>query len=62
MICNHSIIGSAIGLGASVFPLFQQLGIYEEFLKHGKHVNEYHMFKEDLNLIHTMQTTWLKDA
>ncbi|KAF9309234.1 hypothetical protein BG003_010008 [Podila horticola] len=33
-----------------------------EFLKHGKHVNEYHMFKEDLNLIHTMQTTWLKDA
>ncbi|KAF9309610.1 hypothetical protein BG003_009549 [Podila horticola] len=53
-------LGSSIGLGAPVAPLFIQLGIYDEFVRRGKYYNEVQMLKEDLTLVHTMDSTWLK--
>ncbi|KAG0336807.1 hypothetical protein BG000_006130 [Podila horticola] len=55
-------LGSSIGLGAPVAPLFIQLGIYDEFVRRGKHYNEVQMLKEDLTLVHTMDSTWLKSV
>ncbi|KAG0012715.1 hypothetical protein BGZ82_002449 [Podila clonocystis] len=55
-------LGSSIGLGAPVAPLLIQLGIYDEFVRRGKYYNEVHMLKEDLTLVHTMDSTWLKSV
>ncbi|KAF9025679.1 hypothetical protein BGZ52_008853 [Haplosporangium bisporale] len=55
-------LGSAIGLGASIAPLFKQLGIYDEFVKRGKVCNQMHMYKEDLTPVHTMDMRCLQDV
>ncbi|KAF9368360.1 hypothetical protein CPB97_004696, partial [Podila verticillata] len=55
-------LGSAMAIGASVIPLFKQLGIYDEFVERGKHYEEFHMHKEDLELVHSMDFSWLEQA
>jgi len=46
-------------MGVTVGPLFQQMGIWDEYAKLGKHYNEMHMLKEDLTHVHTMHTRWV---
>ncbi|KAF9308438.1 hypothetical protein BG003_011107, partial [Podila horticola] len=41
---------SAMARGASAFPLFKQLGIYDEFVKRAKYYDAFHMRKEDLDV------------
>ncbi|KAF9373392.1 hypothetical protein CPB97_000575, partial [Podila verticillata] len=41
-------LGSAISMGGPVGPLFEQLGIWDEFVKRGKHYEGFHIHKEDL--------------
>ncbi|KAG0333143.1 hypothetical protein BG000_009442 [Podila horticola] len=55
-------LGSAIILGSAVTPLFMQLGIYDEFVNRGKVHNRFHMLKEDLTPIHSMDVRWLADS
>ncbi|KAG0040428.1 hypothetical protein BGZ82_002851 [Podila clonocystis] len=55
-------LGSAMAIGAAVSPLFKQLGIYDEFVKRAKYYHEFHMHKEDLELVHTMDFSWLTKA
>ncbi|KAF9314081.1 hypothetical protein BG003_004544 [Podila horticola] len=55
-------LGSAIILGSTVTPLFMQLGIYDEFVNRGKVHNRFHMLKEDLTPIHSMDVRWLADS
>ncbi|KAG0336806.1 hypothetical protein BG000_006129 [Podila horticola] len=52
-------LGSAIGLGATITPLFKQLGIYDEFVRRGKVYNKMAMYTEDLTLVHTMDLSWV---
>ncbi|KAF9213490.1 hypothetical protein BGZ59_005277 [Podila verticillata] len=54
-------LGSAILLGAGVGPLFQQMGIYEEFKKIGKYTTELQMFNENLKPEFTIEGAWLAD-
>ncbi|KAG0325771.1 hypothetical protein BG000_001685, partial [Podila horticola] len=53
---------SFIVIGAPVSPLFKQLGIYDEFVKRGKHYNEVHMHSEDLKPLYSMDGTWMNEA
>ncbi|KAG0089165.1 hypothetical protein BGZ93_009999 [Podila epicladia] len=55
-------LGSAIAMGCSVTPLFKQLGIFDELAKRGKHVQQMHMYKEDLTPVHTMEMGWIPDV
>ncbi|KAF9376060.1 hypothetical protein CPB97_011064, partial [Podila verticillata] len=55
-------LGSVMSLGASLGPLFKQLGIYDEFVRRGKHFNQAHMYKEDLKHVHTMEGGFVKEA
>ncbi|KAG0339445.1 hypothetical protein BG000_002077 [Podila horticola] len=55
-------LGSAMALGASAFPLFKQLGIYDEFVKRAKYYDAFHMHKEDLEYIHRLDSSWVKEA
>jgi hypothetical protein len=48
------MLGSAISLGATMHPLFRQLGIWDEFQALGKPSNVVHIFKEDLKPNFTM--------
>ncbi|KAF9935141.1 hypothetical protein FBU30_007520 [Linnemannia zychae] len=41
-------LGSAMAVGPTLLPLFQQLGIYDEFLTIGKPLTQTHLFKESL--------------
>lgn len=50
-------LGSAVVLGSAVAPLFQQLGIYDEFVAKGKHYTGMGMYTENLKLFHTMDNT-----
>jgi len=54
--------GSAISLGASVAPLFKQLGIWDEFIERSKMFNTMSMYKEDLKLSSQMESPWLEEA
>lgn len=51
-----------MSLGASLGPLFKQLGIYDEFVRRGKSFNQAHMYKEDLKHVHTMEGAFVKEA
>lgn len=42
------MLGSAITIGATMYPLFEQLDILDEFVALGKPSNVVHIFKEDL--------------
>ncbi|KAG0088370.1 hypothetical protein BGZ93_010444 [Podila epicladia] len=53
-------LGSAISMGASVAPLFKQLGIWDEFVKRSKMYNLVHMHKEDLKVLNVMNCEWLQ--
>lgn len=54
--------GSAISLGASVAPLFIQLGIWDEFNLRAKKFNTVRMYKEDLTPSHEIDCPWLEEA
>ncbi|KAF9405918.1 hypothetical protein BGZ94_003333 [Podila epigama] len=43
-------LGSAIGLGTSVAALFQQMGIYDDFVAIGKQFTKLQIYKENLDL------------
>jgi hypothetical protein len=47
-------------LGAGIGPLFQQLGIYDEFVSIAKQATEMSMFHENLKLEYIMQVGWLE--
>ncbi|KAG0024959.1 hypothetical protein BGZ81_007527 [Podila clonocystis] len=55
-------LGSAISMGGPVGPLFEQLGIWDEFVKRGKHYERFHIHKEDLTPAYTIDHPWLKEA
>jgi len=40
--------GSGMAVGPTLLPLFQQLGIYDEFLKIGKYAVHTKVFKDNL--------------
>ncbi|KAF9925339.1 hypothetical protein FBU30_004929 [Linnemannia zychae] len=48
--------GSVMGFGPALLPLFQQLGIYDEFLKVGKHFTFVKTF--DQNLVSLKPMDW----
>lgn len=41
-------LGSALALGANLRPLFEQIGVYEEFKKIGKPGIQLQVFSDDL--------------
>lgn len=51
-----------MGMGATVIPLFTQLGIRDDFLSRAKHYTSLNMLKEDLTLTHTLESGWLTEA
>ncbi|KAG0088371.1 hypothetical protein BGZ93_010445 [Podila epicladia] len=53
-------LGSAISMGASVAPLFKQLGIWDEFLKRAKLCTIAHIYNEDLTPVHVWDGPWLE--
>ncbi|KAG0029854.1 hypothetical protein BGZ81_003344 [Podila clonocystis] len=55
-------LGSAIGMGAAITPLFKQLGIYDEFVKRAKFYNQMKMYTEDLTPVHTMDMRFLHNV
>lgn len=55
-------LGAAMGMGATVIPLFTQLGIRDEFLSRAKHCTGMNMLEENLKLVHTLDNTWLRDT
>ncbi|KAG0279881.1 hypothetical protein BGZ95_011984 [Linnemannia exigua] len=42
-------LGSAMVVGSTLLPVFEQLGIYDELLTIGKHITHTHSFKESLD-------------
>ncbi|KAF9376505.1 hypothetical protein CPC16_000159 [Podila verticillata] len=53
-------LGSAIAFGVTVSPLFEQMGIYEDFVDRSKQYKKMPMFQEDLTPMHTMDVEWLQ--
>ncbi|KAG0349977.1 hypothetical protein BG005_010496 [Podila minutissima] len=53
-------LGSAIVLGTGVAPVFQQLGIWEEYTKIGKYYLQMGIFDENLKHSYDMEIDWLK--
>ncbi|KAG0022377.1 hypothetical protein BGZ81_008549 [Podila clonocystis] len=53
-------LGSAIVLGTGVAPIFQQLGIWEEYTSIGKHYLQMGIFDENLKHAYDMDIDWLK--
>ncbi|KAF9366673.1 hypothetical protein CPB97_006738, partial [Podila verticillata] len=53
---------SAISLGGPIGPLFRQLGIWDEFVKRGKHHERFHIHKEDLTPVYSLDYPWLESA
>ncbi|KAF8981041.1 hypothetical protein BGZ52_003347 [Haplosporangium bisporale] len=53
-------LGAGMTLGAGIGPLFQQLGIYDEFVSIAKQATEMSMFQENLKLESIMQVGWLE--
>ena len=49
-------------MGPSVRPLFQQLGIWDEFVSRSKMWDTMAMYKEDLKLLSKMEVPWLEKA
>lgn len=57
-----NLSGSAIALGPSVSPLFQQLGIYEKLLAIAKPVNHVHVITDGMQPVYTMNLSDLIEA
>ncbi|KAF9411465.1 hypothetical protein BGZ94_001342 [Podila epigama] len=53
--------GSAMILGTGASPLFQQLGIYDEFCAIAKHATQMGVYTDDLKLEFMMDYGWLED-
>ncbi|KAG0331523.1 hypothetical protein BG004_001629 [Podila humilis] len=47
-------------MGSAVIPLFKQLGMYEEFMERSKPCDTMTMFTEELEVIHTMRSPFIK--
>lgn len=47
-------------MGSSVGPLFEQLGIWDEFVNRAKKYNVVHTHKEDLTHVNTTNAYWLE--
>lgn len=43
-----SLLGSALAIGPTLLPVFEQLGIYDEFVSIGKYLTHAGAFKETL--------------
>ncbi|KAG0342046.1 hypothetical protein BG004_005770 [Podila humilis] len=54
-------LGSAIVLGTGVAPMFEQMGIWEEFTRIGKHYDQMGIFDENLKPSYDMNIEWLKN-
>ena len=59
---TFALAGSAISMGPSVRHLFQQLGIWDEFVSRSKEYHTMSMYKEDLEPVSTMEVPWLEKA
>ncbi|KAG0014518.1 hypothetical protein BGZ82_001736 [Podila clonocystis] len=55
-------LGSAVALGTAIAPLFQQLGIYDEFKKLGKPYTQLELFNEDLTPELVQDCSWIQEA
>ncbi|KAG0049038.1 hypothetical protein BGZ83_006114 [Gryganskiella cystojenkinii] len=55
-------LGSAMTLGANILPVFEQLGIYEEFVKLALPIHTMDMYNEDLSTIGSMDSKPHKEA
>ncbi|KAF9406180.1 hypothetical protein BGZ94_003215 [Podila epigama] len=53
-------LGSFMGLGALIGPLFKQLGIYDEFVQLSKRVNHVQMYTENLKPIKSLDISHAK--
>ena len=58
---TDSTIHSTFLMTKGVGPLFQQLGIYEEFKKIGKYTTDLQMFNENLKPEFTIEGAWLEE-
>lgn len=56
-----SFLGSAIYLGASILTFFEQIGILEEFLSHGKPTMTASMYNEKRELQNEIDFSFLKE-
>ncbi|KAG0330504.1 hypothetical protein BG004_002098, partial [Podila humilis] len=54
-------LGSFMAMGATIVPLFKQLGIYEEYMERSKPLNSSTMLTEDLEVIHKMEGDFVKE-
>jgi len=52
--------GSAIALGPQIGPIFQQLGIWDEFVTAGKMMTALKVLDEDLEPLYSMEYEWLE--
>ena len=43
-----SVLGSVMAVGPTLLPIFEQLGIYEEFLTIGKYLTHTQIYKEGM--------------
>ncbi|KAG0342742.1 hypothetical protein BG000_001602 [Podila horticola] len=50
-------LGSALILGVNVYPLFRQMGIYDEFIQLGKYAPQMHIVREDLKTAFIMDNS-----
>lgn len=53
--------GSAIALGATIAPLFTQLGIYDELLQLATRLTHVHVISENMKPVYTMDLRHIKD-
>ncbi|KAF9384136.1 hypothetical protein CPB97_005906 [Podila verticillata] len=53
-------LGSALLLGTGIGPLFRQLGIYDDFIKVGKHTTELKLFNDKLEPEFVIEGAWLE--
>ncbi|KAG0345460.1 hypothetical protein BG004_003697 [Podila humilis] len=54
-------LGSMMAMGATIIPLFKQLGMYEEFMERSKPFQMVTMLTEDLEVIQKLDGTFLRD-
>ncbi|KAG0335239.1 hypothetical protein BG004_000077 [Podila humilis] len=61
LIAGGGIGGSMLAMGATIVPLFKQLGMYDEFMERSKPYHSVIMLNEDLEHKHTMNGEFLRD-
>lgn len=53
----YGYIGSAMAVGPTLLPIFQQLGIYEEFISIGKYLTHIPSCKESNEILYPQRAT-----